>query len=128
MMFHAYEDDMTGGFVSLELPNQHLYAFNSEIFGEGESDGLWEYSYNRIYYYNVVIDDIMGATQDTEEHKKQLRAEALVGRAFEYLTLVNAYANHYDPSTAATDSWRSIECWIKISINKFAARYSAGSI
>ena len=57
----------------------------------------------RIYYYNVVIDDIMGATQDTEEHKKQLRAEALVGRAFEYLTLVNAYANHYDPSTAATD-------------------------
>ena len=32
----------------------------------------------------------MGATQDTEEHKKQLRAEALVGRAFEYLTLVNA--------------------------------------
>ena len=102
-VFMPYEDDMTGGFVSLELPNQHLYAFNSEIFGEGESDGLWEYSYNRIYYYNVVIDDIMGATQDTEEHKKQLRAEALVGRAFEYLTLVNAYANHYDPSTAATD-------------------------
>ena len=27
----------------------------------------------------------------------------MVGRAFEYLTLVNAYANHYDPSTAATD-------------------------
>ncbi|WP_368329028.1 RagB/SusD family nutrient uptake outer membrane protein, partial [Phocaeicola vulgatus] len=102
-VFMPYEDDMTGGFVSLELPKQHLYAFNSEIFGEGESDGLWEYSYNRIYYYNVVIDDIMGATQDTEEHKKQLRAEALVGRAFEYLTLVNAYANHYDPSTAATD-------------------------
>ena len=102
-VFMPYEDDMTGGFFSLELPNQHLYAFNSEIFGEGESDGLWEYSYNRIYYYNVVIDDIMGATQDTEEHKKQLRAEALVGRAFEYLTLVNAYANHYDPSTAATD-------------------------
>ena len=39
-VFMPYEDDMTGGFVSLELPNQHLYAFNSEIFGEGESDGL----------------------------------------------------------------------------------------
>ena len=37
-VFMPYEDDMTGGFVSLELPNQHLYAFNSEIFGEGESD------------------------------------------------------------------------------------------
>ena len=32
-VFMPYEDDMTGGFVSLELPNQHLYAFNSEIFG-----------------------------------------------------------------------------------------------
>ena len=62
-VFMPYEDDMTGGFVSLELPTQHFYAFTSEIFGEGESDGLWEYSYNRIYYYNVVIDDIMGATQ-----------------------------------------------------------------
>lgn len=26
-----------------------------------------------------------------------------MGRAFEYLTLVNAYANHYDKNTAATD-------------------------
>lgn len=97
------EDDLTGGFVYLDLPDQHLYTFNSEVYGDGETDGLWEYAYNRIYYYNVIIQDIMGATQDTEEHKKQLRAEALVGRAFEYLTLVNAYAKHYDPATAATD-------------------------
>lgn len=51
----------------------------------------------------------------------------MVGRAFEYLTLVNAYANHYDPSTAATDPGVPLML-DKISINKFAARYSAGSI
>ena len=39
----------------------------------------------------------------TLDKKRSLRAEALVGRAFEYLTLVNAYANHYDKNTAATD-------------------------
>ena len=31
-VFMPYEDDMTGGFVSLELPKQHLYAFNSGIY------------------------------------------------------------------------------------------------
>lgn len=51
----------------------------------------------------------------------------MVGRAFEYLTLVNAYANHYDPSTAATDP--GVPLMLDKNINKqFAARYSAGSI
>lgn len=102
-IFIPYEDDMTGGVAYLGLPEQHLYMFDSEVYGDGESDGLWEFSYNRIYYYNVIIDEIMASTNDTEAHKKQLKAEALVGRAFEYLTLVNAYGNHYDPATAATD-------------------------
>lgn len=98
-----YDDDMTGGYLALELPNQRLYTFDSEVFGDGEQDGLWEFSYNRIYTYNVIIQEVMNSTQATEDHKKQVRAEALVGRAFEYLTLVNAYAKHYDPATAATD-------------------------
>lgn len=102
-VFLPYDDDMTGGYIALELPQQRLYTFESEIFGDGESDGLWEYSYNRIYTYNVIVEDVMNSTQATEEHKKQVRAEALMGRAFEYLTLVNAYAKHYDPATAATD-------------------------
>lgn len=102
-VYMPYEDDMTGGFLYMELPNQNLYSFQSEVFGDGEEDGLWEYSYNRIYTYNVIVEDVMASTQATEEYKKQVRAEALMGRAFEYLTLVNAYANHYDPATAATD-------------------------
>ncbi len=39
----------------------------------------------------------------TFDQKRSLRAEALLGRAFEYLTLVNAYGNHYDVNTAETD-------------------------
>lgn len=102
-VFLPYDDDMTGGYMSLELPNQRLYSFDSEVFGDGEQDGLWEYSYSRIYTYNVIIQEVMGSTQATEDHKKQVRAEALMGRAFEYLTLVNAYGKHYDPATASTD-------------------------
>lgn len=87
----------------LSIPLQNLYSFNSIVYGDSETDGLWEYSYNRIYYFNVVASQIMASTDATEEYKKSLRAEALVGRAFEYLTLVNAYAKQYDPTTAATD-------------------------
>lgn len=89
--------------AGLSIPEQNLYSFNATVFGDSESDGLWEYSYNRIYYFNVVASQIMASIDATEEYKKSLRAEALVGRAFEYLTLVNAYAKQYDPATAATD-------------------------
>lgn len=88
---------------ALEVPNQNLYSFSSEIFGDSETDGLWEYAYNRIYTYNVIADEVMTSTDATEEYKSSIRAEALLGRAFEYLVLVNAYAKLYDPATAATD-------------------------
>lgn len=88
---------------ALEIYQQNLYSFQSEIYGDSESDGLWNNSYNRIYYYNVIASEIMASTDATDEYKKSIRAEALVGRAFEYLTLVNAYAKLYDPATAATD-------------------------
>lgn len=101
-----YEDMLGLGmlaYVPLENPKKNLFTFSSDIFGDGETDGLWEYSYNRIYTYNVIIQNVMGSAEATEEHKRQVRAEALVGRAFEYLTLVNAYARHYDPATASED-------------------------
>lgn len=86
-----------------ELSIRNLFTYQSDIFGNAYADGLWESSYNRIYYYNVIVDDIMAVSDVPEKQKLALRAEALVGRAFEYLTLVNAYGNHYDPKTAATD-------------------------
>lgn len=97
------DDGVYGNFVSKKLYVKNLYTFNSEVFGDGETDHFWEDCYKHIYYYNVIADEVMGAADDTEEHKRQLRAEALLGRAYEYLTLVNGYANHYDPKTAATD-------------------------
>lgn len=94
-------DPSYSGLTDVSVMN--LYTFQSQVFGDAETDGLWEYAYNRIYYYNVIIDDIMSVTDAADADKRSLRAEALVGRAFEYLTLVNAYAKHYDKATAATD-------------------------
>lgn len=102
-VFLPYDDVQTGGFIGLELPNQNLYSFASEVYGDGEDDFLWSGSYNRIYTYNVIINNVMNSSGSSDDVKRRVRAEALMGRAFEYLNLVNAYAKHYDKKTADTD-------------------------
>ncbi|WP_368492361.1 RagB/SusD family nutrient uptake outer membrane protein [Porphyromonas sp.] len=102
-IFVPEKDNVTGGFNGLSVPLQNLYTFNKETFGESQDDKLWGFSYNRIYTYNVIIEDIMGTSEGIEVKKRELKAEALVGRAIEYLTLVNAYAKHYDYATASSD-------------------------
>ncbi len=99
-----YEDNGILGFNAIrDNFKKNLYTFEKEIFSEAEKDYLWISVYKNIYYYNVIIDNIFNATESTEEEKQAIRAEAFLGRAIEYLTLVNAYAKHYDAQTAATD-------------------------
>ncbi len=81
-----------------------MYRFESgQIMDMGAQDSQWEPSYQHIYVYNTVINNIMNVTDATDKEKRRLRAEAQVGRAFEYMILVNLYAKHYDPATANTD-------------------------
>lgn len=83
---------------------RNLYSFQpGQIFTPGNNDGIWEDSYSNIFTYNAVINNVLSAPDASDTEKKRLRAEALVGRAFEYLNLVNVYGKHYDAATAATD-------------------------
>lgn len=109
-------DDGDVNFNDLSVPNRNLYTFQAEVYGDAEKDVLWEDTYNRIYYYNTIIGGVMEVEDATLDEKRSLHAEALVGRAFEYLMLVNAYANHYDKSTAATDP--GVPLMLDNSINK----------
>lgn len=93
----------TPGLNSVEQSILNLYLFKKDVFGEAQDDGFWFASYNQIYYYNTVIDNIMNAEGPSEQQKHSIRAEALISRALEYLYLVNGYAKHYDVRTAETD-------------------------
>ncbi|WP_285008813.1 RagB/SusD family nutrient uptake outer membrane protein [Pedobacter faecalis] len=64
---------------------------------------IWKDFYETIYYFNTVILEIDGAVGGSEEQKKSLKAEALLGRAFSYLYLVNLYGKPYNPATAGQD-------------------------
>ncbi|NML42099.1 RagB/SusD family nutrient uptake outer membrane protein [Chitinophaga sp. G-6-1-13] len=64
---------------------------------------FWGKHYGNIYRYNAVLVGIDKAGNGTEKDKRRIRAEALLGRAFEYLYLVNLYAKPYNAATAAKD-------------------------
>ncbi len=83
---------------------RNLYSFKGgQVLTPGNTDPLWNDAYGRIYVYNSVANNIMDVMDATEDKKRAVRAEALVGRAFEYLNLVNTFAKHYDPATAEND-------------------------
>lgn len=80
---------------------RRVYLFASgDIFDDSKDDIFWKGNYGNIYRYNVLISSVPHATDCTEEECKALIAEARLGRAFEYLGLVNTYAAPYDPKTA----------------------------
>lgn len=91
-------------FRGLKDAERNLFTFqHGAVFTPGNNDALWEGAYKRIFTYNAIINNVMSAIDATDIAKAQLKAEAMVGRAYEYLNLVNCYAKHYDKSTAATD-------------------------
>jgi len=97
--------DVTKGanWTSIPQYKKNLYTFaNGPVFSPGETDVMYEPIYYNIYTYNVIINNIMDVPDGTEVDKKRVKAEALIGRAFNYLVLINVYAEHYDPATAAT--------------------------
>lgn len=50
-----------------------------------------------------MINNVLTSAGGSADDRNHLMGEALVGRAFEYLNLVNLYGNHYDPATADSD-------------------------
>lgn len=80
-----------------------VYTFEKDIFGDAETDYYYTQAYENIFYYNVIISKIMDSGEATEAQKLSIRSEAYMGRAMEYLNLINGYAVQYDAKTAGTD-------------------------
>lgn len=80
------------------------YTFQKgDLFAQGMNDSFYANCYEQIYTYNVIINNIMNVPDGTDEDKKNLKAEAMVHRAFAYFKLLNTYAVQYNKATAATD-------------------------
>lgn len=80
-----------------------IFKFDACPFEAVDNDIMWTQTHMRILHFNTVIDYVMTAKGGTEARKRSLRAEALVQRALDFYGLVNIYAHHYDPATAAAE-------------------------
>lgn len=77
----------------------------------------WQGMYRTIFYANSIIENIDGAVGDTQsDSREQLKAEALLLRAYTHFELLNLYGKPYAPATAATD--RGIPMSLKIDIEQ----------
>lgn len=88
-------------------------------------DPDWRALYGQIYIMNSCIDGIPNASGSSEE-KAALLAEAKFHRAFCYLGLVNIYAKHYTPETAATE--RGVPLRLGIALTESLARASVKDV
>jgi hypothetical protein len=64
---------------------------------------FWGNHYANINQFNTVLLGINKATDGTNSQRRNLKAEALLGRALEYFYLVNEYGKEYDTATADKD-------------------------
>lgn len=104
---YLYRKDLSGSFFEytsyefLDGVDQALYTFEDQVYDDKGYEYTLQYGgYRSIYIYNVVIDQVMDSGGGTTREKEILKGEALVGRAFCYLELINMYSRAYDKGTA----------------------------
>ncbi|WP_103865045.1 RagB/SusD family nutrient uptake outer membrane protein [Aquimarina sp. I32.4] len=82
---------------------QRAYFWIDEIYQEDEIPILWNNPYKKIYTYNVIIAQVETSQGGTDTEKKKIKAEAIVGKAFDLFYLANTFCKQYDKTTASTD-------------------------
>jgi hypothetical protein len=91
----------------IDVPNNEtvlLYKWDKNLFTNNNSQKLWNFPYKNIFTYNLVIEKIDEAEetpQYTAADRKTIKAEALVGRAYEYWLLVNTFGKQYSEASAS---------------------------
>jgi len=81
----------------------NVYTWAPKYTSDSQSDADWDKQYRTIYVCNQVLDGVLTSQDGTEAEKQRIYAEALVHRAYAYLTLVNMYGKQYNSATASTD-------------------------
>lgn len=79
------------------------YYWEEHLFTASENDPDYNALYHTIYVCNYILNHLDGAKEGGQFTRNYVEGAARFHRAFSYLSLINLYAKHYDPETAATD-------------------------
>lgn len=89
--------------VSTGTASYRAYGWEAFISTPSDQDNDWNRLYKSIYIANEVIEKIRHALGGDDKLRSEVEADAFAERAACYFFLVNAYAKHYNPQTAAED-------------------------
>lgn len=81
----------------------NIYFWREYINNGTDRPTLWAELYNNIANLNVVTEGVLSAKDGTELQRKQLYAEAMVAKAFNYFHLLSFFAPAYNKATATAD-------------------------
>jgi tetratricopeptide (TPR) repeat protein len=104
---HYGTDDLKAtGYHFFSNYEKRLYVWQYPVFNRDQKPYMWSQPYKAIYNYNVILEGLKDIdVEDKQEEKilQQIKGEALLGRAFEHLILLNTFAKPYNKVTAQTD-------------------------
>lgn len=88
---------------SAALRTQRLFRWEADIYDDEQNASELENTMENLYIYNKIINEVLDATEGSEEEKMALQAEAKAGRAWVYFLLINYYGLPYNEATSSTD-------------------------
>lgn len=107
-LYYIYmSDELTAdaaSFANMGRAAQAAYTYDPDIFLEEDYSAEWSAAYQHIYLYNVIAGGVMDAEDGTSREKKELLAEARVGRAYMHFYLAQLFCKPYHKATAARDA------------------------
>ncbi|HWV66221.1 RagB/SusD family nutrient uptake outer membrane protein [Chitinophaga sp.] len=106
-------------YSGITLQQQRSFQWEDNIYEPNEDAPEITYPTKALYVYNVVINEVLNSTGGTAGEKEALQAEALAGRAWVYLQLVNTFAKPFNSATAATDPGFPIVKEANVTMNSF---------
>ena len=90
-------------FTATDLRTQRLYKWEARVYEDEQNAAELENTMENLYIYNKIINEVMSATEGSEQEKASLQAEALAGRAWVYFMVTNYYGMPYNEETSGTD-------------------------
>ncbi|MFZ4261940.1 RagB/SusD family nutrient uptake outer membrane protein [Sphingobacterium sp. HJSM2_6] len=83
-------------------PQDLIYLWSNQYSVKLEEEPIfWGNHYAKINLFNTVLIGIDKATGGTNLQKRNIKAEALLGRSLEYFYLMNEYCQPYDSKTSS---------------------------
>nr|WP_321487681.1 RagB/SusD family nutrient uptake outer membrane protein [uncultured Draconibacterium sp.] len=106
-------------YSTIELRPRRTFQWKADIYNPDQNSQELKPLMASLYVYNKIINEISDSNGGTDSEKQKLKAEARLGRAFNYFMLINYYGKPYDASTASSDLGLPIVTYSNITSTNF---------